>query len=158
MRANPHDAAGAQQALDPLLPARGVLHDVRARPHAHEFFGALGFDVDDFDRRVLKLTNEICRQVFPVTIDLENPRVWELFDRMLQNTARLAAMATRRRWARSCRRAGLMLGNVCTLARLFVMRATRNERRADVRLEPSGEGRRRAGVAGRALGCGDGRA
>jgi hypothetical protein len=65
MRANPQFLQGGQQALDPLLPAGRVRHDVRARPCAADFFQALGFDVDDFDRKVITLTNEIAKQVFP---------------------------------------------------------------------------------------------
>ena len=53
------------------------------------FFEALGFDVDDFDQRVIKLTNTISEQVFPHTIDTDNPRFWALLEQMYQHTVAL---------------------------------------------------------------------
>jgi magnesium-protoporphyrin IX monomethyl ester (oxidative) cyclase len=136
MRANPHTLQGRNKLWIRFF-LLAVFCTMYVRDHMRtEFFGALGFDVDDFDRRVLKLTNEICRQVFPVTIDLENPRVWELFDRMLQNTRALAAMADQTGVGAKLRRAGLMLGNGLTFAKLYLTKARHAELPANVRLEP----------------------
>jgi magnesium-protoporphyrin IX monomethyl ester (oxidative) cyclase len=44
-----------------------------ARPAFHD---ALGIDIDWYDREVLRKTSEITRQVFPIEIDLDNPR-WD---------------------------------------------------------------------------------
>jgi magnesium-protoporphyrin IX monomethyl ester (oxidative) cyclase len=44
-----------------------------ARPAFHD---ALGIDIDWYDREVLRKTSEISRQIFPIEIDLDNPR-WE---------------------------------------------------------------------------------
>lgn len=43
------------------------------RPAFHK---ALGIDIDWYDHEVLKKTSEISRQVFPLTIDIDNPR-WD---------------------------------------------------------------------------------
>jgi len=43
------------------------------RPAFHK---ALGIDIEEYDREVLRKTSEISKQVFPLEIDLENPR-WE---------------------------------------------------------------------------------
>ena len=43
------------------------------RPAFHK---ALGIDVNWYDRKVLQTTSEIARQIFPIEIDLDNPR-WE---------------------------------------------------------------------------------
>ena len=49
-----------------------VIRD-HARPAFHK---ALDVDIEWYDREVLKITSEISKQVFPIEIDLENPR-WE---------------------------------------------------------------------------------
>ena len=42
-----------------------------ARPAFHE---ALGIDIDWYDERVFRVCNEISRQVFPIELDIDNPR------------------------------------------------------------------------------------
>jgi magnesium-protoporphyrin IX monomethyl ester (oxidative) cyclase len=49
-----------------------VIRD-HARPAFHK---ALNVDIEWYDREVLRITSEISKQVFPIEIDLENPR-WE---------------------------------------------------------------------------------
>jgi magnesium-protoporphyrin IX monomethyl ester (oxidative) cyclase len=44
-----------------------------ARPHFHK---ALGIDIDQYDHEVFRKTSEIARQIFPVEVDIDNPR-WQ---------------------------------------------------------------------------------
>ena len=74
MRADPRVLTRPQQALGPLLPARGVRHDVRARPCAARVPQGAGHRPDRLRlRRSSASPREISRQVFPLTLDIDNP-------------------------------------------------------------------------------------
>jgi magnesium-protoporphyrin IX monomethyl ester (oxidative) cyclase len=62
-----------------------------ARPVFHE---ALGIDPTEYDFTVFRLTTEICKQVFPVTLDLDNPafaRGFETLRRITEGQRRARA-------------------------------------------------------------------
>ena len=44
-----------------------------ARPAFHK---ALGVDIEEYDKEVLKITSEISKQIFPIEVDLDNTK-WE---------------------------------------------------------------------------------
>ena len=44
-----------------------------ARPAFHK---ALGVDIEEYDKKVLKITSEISKQIFPIEVDLDNTK-WE---------------------------------------------------------------------------------
>jgi magnesium-protoporphyrin IX monomethyl ester (oxidative) cyclase len=98
------------------------------------FFRELGFDVNDFDRRVIALTNTICEQVFPHTIDTDNPRFWALLEQMYQHT--VALEANRQQGGSRLRALGLQAANAWTFAKLFLLPVRRHELPANVRLDP----------------------
>lgn len=62
------------------------------RPELHRAFG---LDPTDYDRQVLHITSEITKQVFPLTLDLENPKFQAGLDRMARLA--IAAEAARKR-------------------------------------------------------------
>ncbi|MEM9715862.1 MAG: magnesium-protoporphyrin IX monomethyl ester (oxidative) cyclase [Pseudomonadota bacterium] len=74
MKANPHLVTGWNKLWIRffLVAVYSVMY-VRdhQRPYFHE---ALGIDIDWYDAEVLRKTSEISRQIFPLVIDLENPR------------------------------------------------------------------------------------
>ena len=90
MRANPQFLRGGNKLWIRFF-LLAVFATMYVRDHLRaDFFKQLGFDVNDFDRRVIALTNEISRQVFPVTIDVDNPKLWALMESMYQNTLAIA--------------------------------------------------------------------
>lgn len=62
-----------------LTAVYGVMY---VRDHARpEFHKALGIDIHDYDMEVYRKTSEISQQIFPITLDIDNPR-WQ---RAIQN-------------------------------------------------------------------------
>ncbi len=62
-----------------------------ARPELHL---AMGFDPSEYDFKVFEITSEISKQVFPFTLDLENPKFRAGLERLLAlSRANTAAMA-----------------------------------------------------------------
>ncbi len=103
------------------------------RPALHEAFG---FDPTDYDMRVLRITSEITKQVFPFTLNLEDPR-------FQAGLARLAAIAEASAAARQqgglgslFRRAHLTLAGALSFARLFLLPTIKHDAPAQVRLAP----------------------
>jgi magnesium-protoporphyrin IX monomethyl ester (oxidative) cyclase len=103
------------------------------RPVFHE---ALGLDPKSYDREVFELTTEISRQVFPIELDIDNPKFFEkleslrmLADRMEEAKAKKGLFGKLTRMGLACR-CGLHF------AGLYFMRTRKNRPPVRVRLEP----------------------
>ncbi|MCU0626352.1 MAG: magnesium-protoporphyrin IX monomethyl ester (oxidative) cyclase [Gemmatimonadaceae bacterium] len=84
MRANPSVTAGLNRYWIRFF-LLAVFSTMYVRDHLRrDFFGYMGIDVDDYDRRVIRLTSTISKQVFPLEIDLDNPAIWARFEKMYQ--------------------------------------------------------------------------
>ncbi len=101
------------------------------------FHAALGLDPTEYDFTVFRITSEICRQVFPVELPLDDPRFRSGLERMRRHAGTIAAAKAR----------GGVLGRaralVATAAagvgfvRLFALPARRNAPPPRVRLAPA---------------------
>ncbi len=115
-----------------------VFATMYVRDHARRgFFEAMGIDVDDYDRRVIALTNQIGRQVFPVVLDVESERWWALLERLHQNNRRIGEAEKAGGLANKLRAAALRADCALTFARLYFVRPVENAPPADVRLQPA---------------------
>jgi magnesium-protoporphyrin IX monomethyl ester (oxidative) cyclase len=115
-----------------------VFATMYVRDHARpEFHAAMGVDPTEYDFTVFRITTEICKQVFPVTLDLDNP----VFARGLERMRRITEAKARAR-----AKGGMLakLGNALrtvdagiTFIRLFIQPAKHEALPAQVRLAPS---------------------
>jgi magnesium-protoporphyrin IX monomethyl ester (oxidative) cyclase len=136
MRANPETLTGVNKLWIRFF-LLAVFATMYVRDHARRgFFEAMGLDVDDYDRRVIALTNQISRQVFPVVLDVENDRLWALFERLHQNNQALEACAARGGLAGKLRAAALKADCALTFVRAYLLRPAENAPPASVRMQP----------------------
>ena len=137
MRANPKLISGINKLWIRFF-LLAVFATMYVRDHARvEFHRALGMDPTDYDFTVFRITSEISRQVFPVTIDIENPRFAAGLERLRKITEAMAAAGARGGLVGAARRAGLTIAAAVTFAGLFLMPGKRNTLPARTRLAPA---------------------
>jgi magnesium-protoporphyrin IX monomethyl ester (oxidative) cyclase len=104
------------------------------RPAFHK---ALGVDPTEYDYRVFSICSEISKQVYPLTLDTDNPKFRARMERLRGLADRLAAAKTESGIAARIRKLGLMAGIAATFARLYSMRSLPNALPAKIRLAPA---------------------
>jgi magnesium-protoporphyrin IX monomethyl ester (oxidative) cyclase len=104
------------------------------RPAFHE---ALGMHPTDYDRQVFHITSEISRQVFPVMLDIDNPRFMAGLDRLSWISQGITDARARGGLASKMKRATLTAAAALTLARLYLLPAKPNALPRDICLQPA---------------------
>jgi magnesium-protoporphyrin IX monomethyl ester (oxidative) cyclase len=137
MRADPKLLKGAN-----TLWIRFFLLSVYAtmyiRDHARPaFHAALGLDPTDYDYRVFRICSEISKQVFPVTLDIDNPRFRSGMDRLAGIGARMSAIPARSGPLNLLKKVALGAQAAVAFLRLYFMPTQRHETPALVRLAPA---------------------
>jgi magnesium-protoporphyrin IX monomethyl ester (oxidative) cyclase len=103
------------------------------RPAFHK---AIGIDPTDYDFTVFRLTSEISRQTFPLTLDIDNPCFKRDLDRLCEiaqasEDARIAGGVSGK-----LKRAFLTVVAALTFARLYLLPSKANALPVDIRLAP----------------------
>ena len=107
------------------------------RDHARPaFHAALGLDPTQYDYAVFGICSEISKQTFPMTLDIDNPRLRTGFARLAEITAGMSETKARGGVLGSLKRVGLALKAATTLLGLYVLPTIPNRPPAHVRLAP----------------------
>jgi magnesium-protoporphyrin IX monomethyl ester (oxidative) cyclase len=137
MRAQPHLLRGAN-----LLWIRFFVLAVYAtmyvrdhtRPMLHQ---AMGLDSDVYDHEVFRITNEISKQVFPVSLDIDNPAFKRGLERLYLLQTRLNEAKARGGLGGKLTQAWCAAQGVITFARLYLLPVKRHELPQQVRMAPA---------------------
>lgn len=105
-----------------------------ARPAFHK---ALGLDPTRYDEDVFRICNEITRQVFPVTLDIDNPAFRKGFAKLRDLAARADDAKARGGLGAFFARMGLTIQIGATLAGLYFLPVQPNQTPEQVRLAPA---------------------
>lgn len=137
MRANPKLLQGANTLWIKFFLV-AVYATMYVRDHARPaFHAALGLDPTDYDYKVYRICSEISKQVFPLTLDIDNPKFRAGFDRLLKITEGMSAAKARGGVVGMAQRIGLGAAAGATMIGLYLIPSIRNETPALVRLAPA---------------------
>jgi magnesium-protoporphyrin IX monomethyl ester (oxidative) cyclase len=136
MRANPKLLSGVNRLWVRFF-ILAVYATMYVRDHARpEFHKALGIAPQDYDMRVFRLTSEIARQVFPVEIDIDNPRFMRSLEKLRVINDRIEELRDATGVIARIKRFKHGLSAFAAFANLYTMPARNNVLPKQIRLEP----------------------
>jgi magnesium-protoporphyrin IX monomethyl ester (oxidative) cyclase len=137
MRANPKVLSGLNRLWVRFF-LLAVFATMYVRDHGRrEFHKALGVDPTEYDFTVFRITSEISRQVFPLTLAIDDPKFRAGLDRLCQIGEDIAATRAAGGFANQAKRLLLMGSAAIAFARLYVLPAKENALPEHVRLQPA---------------------
>jgi magnesium-protoporphyrin IX monomethyl ester (oxidative) cyclase len=137
MRSNPHLLQGGNRLWIRFF-LLAVYCTMYVRDHMRPaFFNALGLTPDWYDWEVFRKTSAISTQVFPFTLDLDDPRFKTLMHRMYENTMAIAESRAKGGLFGGLRRALLMADNAFSFLRLFLVPVKEHALPANPRYQPA---------------------
>jgi magnesium-protoporphyrin IX monomethyl ester (oxidative) cyclase len=136
MRANPHLLTGGNKLWVRFF-LLAVFATMYVRDHARPaFHEAMQLDPAEYGFKVFHLTSEISKQVFPITLDLDNPAFKAGLDRLLQINANTEAAKAQGGVLGKLKQAWWGAAAVGTFVRLYLLRPKSNDLPRQIRMEP----------------------
>ena len=137
MRANPYLLEGRNKLWIRFFLI-AVYATMYVRDHSRpEFHAALGVSVAEYDRKVLQITSDISKQVFPFTINLDDDRLWASFERLREISDEVEAAKVQGGLFSLVKRGYLAANAALVFARIYMLPVVPNELPADIRMAPA---------------------
>jgi magnesium-protoporphyrin IX monomethyl ester (oxidative) cyclase len=105
-----------------------------ARPELHKAFG---LDITHYDQTVFRITSEVSKQVFPISLDIDNPRFKAGLEKLLALSTAIDAAKLQGGIVGRFRQAGLAARAVFTFINLYRMPVKRHDLPESIRLVPA---------------------
>jgi magnesium-protoporphyrin IX monomethyl ester (oxidative) cyclase len=137
MRANPWMLRGVNKLWIRFF-LLAVFATMYVRDHARPLFHeALGLNPTKYDFEVFRITTEIAKQVFPVSLDLDHPAFFAGLEALRKITEQMAVLKTKSGVLAKLQIAALKIRAAAIFARLYLLPPIHHELPADVRMAPS---------------------
>ena len=137
MRANPQLISGMNRNWVRFF-LLAVFATMYIRDHNRPaFHKALGIDPTEYGMQVFRVTSEISKQIFPLTIDIDNPKFLELLEKLRGISDRLEAAKAQGGVVGRAKAAGLTAAAAATFMRLYMLPTCSNELPETSRLQPA---------------------
>ena len=130
MKAQPDTVRGLRARLWSRFFLLAVFATMYVRDVARkEFYESLGLDAREYDRYVIDKTNETSARVFPVVLDVRNPKFWDRLESLVSNNAKLKAAddSGSPLPIKTLRKLPFWAANAVEMARLYLMAPIRSE-------------------------------
>ncbi len=101
------------------------------------FHAALGVDITDYDYRVFSICSAISKQVFPLTLDTDNPKFRAGMERMLKASNGIARAKEAGGVVGACKKVGWTLAAGAAFARMYMLPVQGNAAPDNVRMVPA---------------------
>jgi magnesium-protoporphyrin IX monomethyl ester (oxidative) cyclase len=137
MRANPHLLSGVNKYWVRFF-LLAVFATMYVRDHARpEFHKALGVDPTEYGMQVFRVTTEITKQVFPLTIDIDNPKFLMYLEKLRTISDAMDAAEKQGGFMGRVKQKTLALSAGVTFLRLYFMPVKDNRLPETSRLAPA---------------------
>jgi magnesium-protoporphyrin IX monomethyl ester (oxidative) cyclase len=104
------------------------------RPEMH---AAMGLNPTEYDYQVFRITSEITKQVFPLTLNIDDPRFRAGLERLRKISNAMDAATAEGGLVNGVKKLGLRLAAGATFARLFCLPTQANALPVDIRVAPA---------------------